>query len=96
MSQPSSPRSARLEQRVTPEVQERLRRAARLQGQTVSDFVVRAALDAADRVAERQIIYVSLEAYEQIQDLLDNPPEPTEAMKRAAADYDRLIVYSEP
>lgn len=87
-----STRTARLEARVSPEVLAVLRRAAELQGRSVSDFVVSVAQDAAHRaIEEASVIYLSAQDQRQFVDLLLNPPEPTDALKRAVEAHERLI-----
>ncbi len=57
-----STRTARLEVRVAPEVLAVLKRAAEIQGRSVSDFVISAAWEAAHRtVEEAQVIRLSIE-----------------------------------
>lgn len=77
-------RVARLEARITREALAVVRRAAEIQGRSVSDFVVAAAQEAAQRtVTEVEIIRLSREAQEQFVSLLLNPPEPAPALQRA-------------
>jgi len=77
-------RIARLDARITPEALAMVRRAAQIQGRSVSDFVVAAAQDAAQKtVTEIEVIRLSRAAQEQFVALLLNPPEPTPALKRA-------------
>jgi len=84
--------SARLEARLPLEVMARLKRAAQIQGRTVTDFVVAAADEAACRaIAEAEIIRLSLEGQRQIADAILNPPKPTPALKRAAKRYRNLF-----
>jgi uncharacterized protein (DUF1778 family) len=67
---------------------QRLKRAAEIQGRTVTDFVVAAADEAACRaIAETEIIRLSVEGQRQIAEAILNPPPPTEALKRAAKRY---------
>ena len=65
---------------------------AELQGRTVSDFVVVAACEAAHRaIAEAQLIRLSIEDQRLIADsILDSPP-PNDALRGAAAAYQRLV-----
>lgn len=57
-----SNRTARLEARITPDALAVVRRAAELQGRSVSDFVVAAAQDTANRIIEEtQIVRLSVE-----------------------------------
>jgi uncharacterized protein (DUF1778 family) len=79
---------ARLEARLPSDVMQRLKRAAEIQGRTVTDFVVAAADEAACRaIAETEIIRLSVEGQRQIAEAILNPPPPTEALKRAAKRY---------
>jgi uncharacterized protein (DUF1778 family) len=81
---PRITRVARLEARITREALAVVRRAAQIQGRSVSDFVVAAAQEAAQKtVTEIEIIRLSREAQEQFVALLLNPPEPTPALKKA-------------
>jgi uncharacterized protein (DUF1778 family) len=77
-------RTARLEARIAPETLAVLRRAAEIQGRSLSDFVVAAAQDAAHRaIEETEIIRLSVEGQRQLAALLLNPPEPGRALKKA-------------
>jgi uncharacterized protein (DUF1778 family) len=77
-------RTARLEARIAPEALAVVRRAAEIQGRSVSDFVVAAAQDAANRAIEgAQIIRLSIEGQRQLAALLLNPPKPGRALKKA-------------
>lgn len=79
-----SPSSARLEARVPVEVHALLKRAAEIQGRTLTDFVVAAAGDAAQRViAEHGILKLSIEDQRRIATAILTPPEPTDALRRA-------------
>lgn len=90
---PQEPRAARLEARIAPEALAMVRRAAEIQGRSVSDFVVAAAQDAAQRtVAEVEVIRLSRAAQEQFVSLLMNPPPPSAALSRALKRRRSLIV----
>jgi uncharacterized protein (DUF1778 family) len=55
-------KTARLEARITPDLQALLKRAAELEGRFVTDFVITAAQGAAERrVEQAQVIRLSLE-----------------------------------
>jgi uncharacterized protein (DUF1778 family) len=70
-------RTARLEARITPDALAVVRRAAELQGRSVSDFVVAAAQEAANRTTEEtQIIRLSLEDQRAFAAAMLNPPAP--------------------
>jgi uncharacterized protein (DUF1778 family) len=88
-------RSARLEARIAPEALRIVRRAAELQGRSVSDFVVAAAQEAAHRtIEEAQIIRLSSEDQQRFVELLLKPPALAPAMKRARKAHGRLIASS--
>jgi uncharacterized protein (DUF1778 family) len=77
-------RTARLEARIAPAALAVVRRAAEIQGRSLSDFVVAAAQDAARRtIEETEIIRLSIAGQQQIADLLLNPPLPSPNLKRA-------------
>ena len=84
--------AARLEARLPHDVMTRLKRAAEIQGRTLTDFVVAAADEAACRAIEQsEIIRLSLEGQRQIAAAILNPPEPAPALKRAAKRYRELF-----
>ncbi len=86
-------RNARLEARIAPKALAVVRRAAELQGRSVSDFVVAAAHEAAQRaIEEAQLIRLSVEDQRRFVDLLLNPPSPTAALRRARKAHAKLIV----
>jgi uncharacterized protein (DUF1778 family) len=73
-----------LEARLPNEVLSRLKRAAEIQGRTLTDFVVAAADEAACRAIEQtEIIRLSIEDQRQVAKALLNPPTPNAALKRA-------------
>src|ERR1039457_1879325 len=76
--------TARLEARLPNDVHALLKRAAEIEGRTLTDFVVSAAREAACRTIEAtEIIRLSVEDQRQIAEALLNPPEPTRALKKA-------------
>lgn len=76
--------TARLEARLPNEVHALLKRAAEIEGRTLTDFVVSAARDAACRTIEQnEIIRVTVEDQRQIAEAILNPPPPGAALKRA-------------
>lgn len=86
-------RTARIEARIAPEALAVVRRAAEIQGRSISDFVVAAAQEAAQKtVAEVEVIRLSREAQEQFVSLLLNPPPPSPALLRALKRHRELIV----
>jgi len=85
-------RSARIEARIAPDVLVVVKRAAELQGRSISDFVVAAAQEAAHRtIDEMQMIRLALEDQQRFVDLLLNPPALAPALKRAKKAHSRLI-----
>jgi len=85
-------RTSRIEARIAPEALAIVRRAAEIQGRSVSDFVVAAAQEAAQKaVAEVEVIRLSREAQEQVAMLLLDPPPPAEALLRALKRHRNLI-----
>jgi len=85
-------RSRRLEARIAPEALTAVKRAAEIEGRSVSDFVVAAAREAARRtIEEAQIIRLSLAAQEQIAALILDPPAPGPALRRAFDAHRALI-----
>ena len=86
-------RNARLEARIAPKALAVVRRAAELQGRSVSDFVVAAAHEAAQRtIEEAQLIRLAVDEQRRFVDLLLNPPAPTAALRRARKAHAKLIL----
>lgn len=84
--------TARLEARLPPDVMARLKRAAEIQGRTLTDFVVAAADEAARQAIEQtEIIRLSVEDQRHIAAAILNPPEPAPALRRAAKRYRELF-----
>ncbi|TAA53911.1 DUF1778 domain-containing protein [Shinella sp. JR1-6] len=87
-----TPRTARLEARIAPEALAIVKRAAEMEGRSLSDFIVSAAQEAARRTIEdNHIIRLSVEDQQRFVDMLLNPPEPADALKRARQAYSDLI-----
>ena len=88
-------RAARIEARITPDALRVVRRAAALQGRSISDFVVAAAQEVAHRtIDEAQVIRLSIEDQQRFVELLLNPPARPPALKRAQRAHARLIASS--
>ena len=78
--------SARLEARITPDLHALLKRAAEIQGRTMTDFVVAAVQDAARRaIEEAEVVRLSLADQECFAQALLAPPSPAPALERAFA-----------
>jgi uncharacterized protein (DUF1778 family) len=77
-------RTARVEARISPDALAVVKRAAEIQGRSVSEFIVDAAQEAAHRtIEETTISRLSVEDQRLIMESLLNPPEPNEALRRA-------------
>jgi uncharacterized protein (DUF1778 family) len=86
-------RSARVEARISPDILAVVKRAAELQGRSLSEFIVAAAQEAANRTIEdMQMIKLSIEDQQRFVDLLLEPPPLVPAMARAREAHARLIV----
>ena len=81
-----STRTARLEARVAPKALAVVRRAAEIQGGSVSDFVVAAAQEAAQRtIEETQILRLSVEDQRRFAEAQPDPDPLTPAVERYRA-----------
>jgi uncharacterized protein (DUF1778 family) len=84
--------TARLEARLPNQVMKRLKRAAEIQGRSLTDFVVSAADEAASRAIEQtEILRLAVEDQRRIAKAILNPPAPAPALKRAARRYRELF-----
>lgn len=87
-----SSRTMRIEARIAPEALRIVKRAAEIQGRSVSDFIVTAAQEAAQRaIAEAHLIRLSVEDQTRFAELLLDPPEPSPALKRAREAHGQLV-----
>lgn len=85
--------TARLEARISTELHATLKRAAEIQGRTMTDFVVSAVQDAAQRAIEQSgVVRLSLADQECFAAAMLSPPKPTAALKRAFARRKKLLV----
>ena len=86
------PKTARLEARMTPDLQALLKRAAEIEGRSLTDFVLTAAQKAAEHCVEQaHIIRLSLADQHAFAESLLNPPEPTPALQRSFRRHRTLI-----
>lgn len=84
--------TARLEARISPDLQKMLKRAAEIEGRTLTDFVITAVQDAAQRAIEQaEVIRLSLADQQRFAEALLSPPEPAPALQRAIARHDKLL-----
>jgi uncharacterized protein (DUF1778 family) len=92
MAADSNSRTARVEARIAPEALELIRRAAEISGRSLSDFLVAAAQEAAQRtIAEVEILRLSRQGQERFAALLGDPPQPTDTLVRAFERHRALI-----
>jgi uncharacterized protein (DUF1778 family) len=83
---------ARLEARVSPEIHTLVKRAAEIQGQTVSEFVVSATREAAMHAIERaEVIYLSAEGQRRFAAALIEPAPLAPALERAIARHTEVV-----
>jgi uncharacterized protein (DUF1778 family) len=85
-------RSTRLEARIAPDVLAAVKRAAEIQGRSVSDFVVAAAQEAAQKtIEETQLLRLSLADQIAFAQAIIAPSEPNDALHRARDAHRRLL-----
>lgn len=86
------PTVARLEARLPAETYAMLKRAAEIEGRTLSDFVVSAAREAASRTIEQaQVLRLSAKDQRLFAETILNPPAPNAALKRMAKRHRELF-----
>jgi len=79
-------RDKTLNLRTTQEKVDVIDRAAKAQGRSRSEFIMDAAWrEAADFLCDQTMIYLDDEAYDRFVEMLDNPPPPTEGLRRLLA-----------
>jgi uncharacterized protein (DUF1778 family) len=84
--------TARLEARISAELHATLKRAAEIQGRTMTDFVVSAVQEAAQRAIEQaEVIQLTLADQERFAQALLAPPEAVPALARAFARRRKLL-----
>ncbi|RKT47300.1 DUF1778 domain-containing protein [Thiocapsa rosea] len=89
---PSATSTARLEARISTELHALLKRAAEIQGRTMTDFVVSAVQEAAQRAIEQaEVIRLSQADSQRFAEALLSPPRPTPALERAFERRRRLV-----
>lgn len=85
-------KSERFEARFSPEALELVKRAAEIEGRSVSDFLASAALEAARKTIEQShLVRLSLEDSYRFVEIILNPPTLSPAMERAKEAHTRLI-----
>ena len=89
---PTTASTARLEARISTELHTMLKRASELQGRTMTDFVVAAVQDAAQRAIEQaEVIRLSIADQECFAQALLEPSPPSPALERAFTRRRKLI-----
>ena len=82
----------RLEARIVPDALAVVKRAAEIQGRSISDFVVTAALEAARKtVEETQLVRLSMEDQISFAEAIAKAPEPNDALRRSRDAHRRLL-----
>lgn len=88
----ASTATARLEARISTDLHAMLRRAAQLQGRTMTDFVIAAVQEAAQQaIAQAETMPLSLADQECLAQALVLPPPPAPALERAFAHRRKLL-----
>lgn len=89
---PATTTTARLEARISTDLHTMLKRAAEIQGRTMTDFVVAAVQEAAQRAIEQaEVVRLSLADQECFAQALLSPPQPAPALERAFARRRKLL-----
>ena len=89
---PTPTSTARLEARISTDLHAMLKRAAELQGRSMTDFVVEAVQDAARQaVQQAEVVRLSLADQECFANALLRPAKPAPALKRAFARRRKLL-----
>lgn len=89
-------KSSRVGLRVPPHVKYAWENAAALEGRSLSDIIIAATTEAVAGIIDRhKVICFSQSDMELIMEDLRNPPEPNEALKRAAESYRKAIAEGE-
>jgi len=84
--------TARLEARISPDLHQLVQRAARLQGRSLTDFVVSVVREAANKAIEQShVLELSREDQLAFADALIHPPKPNEALRKAATRHRQLV-----
>lgn len=84
--------TARLEARISKELHATLKRAAELQNRTITDFVIDAVQEAANKVIEQtEVLRLTLADQQKFAEALLSPPKATPALRRAFARRRKLV-----
>lgn len=89
---PAATSTVRLDARISTGLHSMVKRAAELQGRTMTDFVAAAVHHAAQHaIEEAELIRLSLADQGRFARALLSPPKPTRALKRAIARRSKLL-----
>ena len=84
--------TARLEARISTDLHAMLKRAAELQGRTMTDFVVSVVQEAAQRTIEQaEVVRLSLADQERFAQAMLSPAKPNAALERAFVRRNQLL-----
>ena len=84
--------SGRIELRIKPREKALLLRAAALQHEDLTGFILRTVLPAAERIVERtERLQLSERDSLRVLELLENPPRPSAKLRRAAKRYREIF-----
>jgi uncharacterized protein (DUF1778 family) len=82
----------RIPARMPTAVYDRIVEAAQTVGATLNQFLVQSALEKADEILERErVITLSSKAAKTVFDLMENPPEPNEHLKKAMRRREKVL-----
>ena len=92
---PSAAPTARLEARISTELHAMLKRAAEIQGHSLTDFVVSAVQEAAQHaIKQGEVVRLSLANSERFAQALLSPPAPSQALGRAFGRRPKLLPHT--
>jgi uncharacterized protein (DUF1778 family) len=92
MSQSARQRNDKLQIRIDKSTKAKIEQAASYSNKTISDFVLENIVPVAEKIIdEHTTIKVSDRDWNKLMSALENPPEPNQALKRAARRYKTLI-----
>jgi len=84
--------TSRIGARISPDLHQMLKRAAQIQGCTLTDFLIRSARESALRaIKDHDIIRLSLRDQESVAQALLYPPKANLALRKAMKRHDALI-----
>ena len=93
VAQETLPKVARFNFRLPADIKDRIEKAAIVSGVTVSDFAINVLANSADEVLEKaHARFLSNRDRDIFLDMLENPPEPNEALLKAVKEYKRRVI----